>query len=107
MSYVTLPPAICDYIDGCNEAAEDRLLTRRMVPFSTGDGATYGCLMGIVTDCGAGTGMRDHEMRAMHYRIMDPDKAIYEYFNPLCKADPIGTAEAIRARVLANRARRT
>ena len=97
---------VAEYIDRIDTAAEDRLLTTKLVPYEvTAQNGTAGCLVGVASGAFAETkdGICLGDSRWWP-GIMGISQGLFAEFNSACESDPVATAEFIRNRILENRA---
>jgi len=90
------------YIDTLNIAAEDRLLTTKLVPNEiSAENEKAGCIVGVATGA-----FRMDQSKRLNVFLSDANGhlGVIGEFNHACTIDPIGTAEFIRNRILENRA---
>ena len=95
---------VAEYIDRLDTAAEDRLLTTKLVPYEvSAENGTAGCVVGVASGSFREAGIEAGESRWWP-AVMGTSSEIFEEFNTACAKDPVATAEFIRNRILENRA---
>lgn len=92
---------VAEYIDKLDTAAEDRLLTTKLVPYQlSAENGTAGCLTGVATGA-----FKDRA--AVDKRWWTPAMGlgidVILQFNNACASNPVKTTEFIRNRILENR----
>ena len=94
---------VAEYVDRLDTAAEDRLLTTKLVPSEiTAENGTAGCIIGVATGAFKFPYGDSRQHRLFFEEASCRGRLIGE-FNHACKVDPIGTTEFIRNRILENR----
>jgi len=92
---------VAEYVDKLDTAAEDRLLTTKLVPNEiSAENGTAGCLVGVATGS-----FNDYSSKWWP-EVMDSNDLshdLFTEFNAACENDPIATADFIRNRILENR----
>jgi len=95
---------VAEYIDRIDRAAEDRLLTTKLVPYKvSAENGTAGCLVGVATGAFVSETWGGGDTRWWP-GVMRLGMELFTEFNSAYASDPVTTAEFIRNRILENRA---